>query len=368
MSIQGGLRPRAHGMALSTEDPDHFTGRAVALAAVAGWLGPPITDPSALVVTGASGSGKSALLATWRRHAFDVALNAHGHTGGEILRALCAAAGCAGTRRADLVSATRTRPLLSDRRCGGRGGDPGELVDTLLAPLARLLRGAGFRLLLGMRSAVGASADSVSVVDLDSEEYGDPAAVVAFVGGYLRRRMPAGATDLINELSASLAAKAGPSFFTAQVIVRNLADRGVDPGGLGGLPCSPVESVAWDLRSRFSEADRIRAEDLLAPLAFARGAGLPWDDVWAPAAAGASGRRYDDLDLAWVRRELGWYILEVADAGHLRYRLWHEVVADYLRGTRDACRTHEAIASALIRRVPEEPQAGATGPRRRRMP
>ena len=81
--------------------------------------------------------------------------------------------------------------------------------------------------------------------------------------------------------------------------------------------------------------------------------------MWAPAAAGASGRRYDDLDLAWVRRELGWYILEVADAGHLRYRLWHEVVADHLRGTRDACRTHEAIASALIRRVPR----GAAGRR-----
>ena len=239
MSIQGGLRPRAHDMALSTEDPDHFTGRAVALAAVAGWLGRPMTDPSALVVTGASGSGKSALLANvWRRHAFDVALNAHGHTGGEILRALCASAGCAGTRPADLVSATRTRPLLAIVDAVDEAVDPGGLVDTLLAPLARLGAHGGVRLLLGMRSAVGVLADSASVVDLDSEEYGDPAAVVAFVGGYLRRRMPAGATDLINELSASLAAKAGPSFFTAQVIVRNLADRGVDPGGLGGLPCS----------------------------------------------------------------------------------------------------------------------------------
>ncbi len=351
MSTQHVQRPWAHGIAMSTDDSDLFTGRVRALRAVADWLARPAADPNALVVTGASGSGKSSLLArVWRGHVFDVAVNAHGHTAADVLQDLGAVLGRTGTRPADLVAAARRRPLVAIVDGVEEAADPHELVETLLSPLAELGGAGGIRLVLGVRSPVPVRlAGSSLVVDLDSAQYRDPAAVIEYVARYLRLH-GAAPPDVIAEVSAA----AGASFLTARIIARHLVDRGRigDPVAQVDLPTSAIEAVGWDLRGRLSPMDLARAEDLLAPLAFAQGEGLPWEDVWAPAAATASGRHYDDADLAWLRRQLGGYILEVADTGRLRYRLYHQVVADHLRQTRDPVTIHAAIAAALLRRLP----------------
>jgi WD40 repeat protein len=143
----------------------------------------------------------------------------------------------------------------------------------------------------------------------------------------------------------------------AVIVARNLADAAytIDPSDIAwraNLPRTPVDAVRWDLRSRFDPNDVRRAEELLAPLAHAQGAGLPWERIWAPAAAAASGRGYTDEDLVWLRRAAGWYVLEVAEGRRLTYRISHRCVTEYLRSTHDATKVHAAIATALSRQVP----------------
>ncbi|MEU9592568.1 caspase family protein [Streptomyces sp. NPDC048193] len=85
--------------------------------------------------------------------------------------------------------------------------------------------------------------------------------------------------------------------------------------------------------TRFDDPTLVR--EVLTPLAFARGKGLPRRQIW-PELAGAlaadrSGRPYSAADVSRVIREAGWYLIEGTEDGQAVFRLYHQSIGDYLR-------------------------------------
>jgi hypothetical protein len=109
-----------------------------------------------------------------------------------------------------------------------------------------------------------------------------------------------------------------------------------------------------DLETRLGDqADRVR--DLLRPLAFAEGQGLPWEDIWAPLASRIAAVTYTDDDLLWLRHHAGSYVIEATEANRSAYRLYHQALAEHLRQDTDDTAIHQAFTHVLRSRVPLNP-------------
>ncbi|KJS52885.1 hypothetical protein VM98_28595 [Streptomyces rubellomurinus subsp. indigoferus] len=135
-----------------------------------------------------------------------------------------------------------------------------------------------------------------------------------------------------------LAAHAGTSFLVTRIAATSLACReaAVDPTDPTWL-ASIREGVLGVFRDDVITAlpdpeDRLRAVHLLRAVAFGRGRGLPWRQIWpavanAVAFAEAPDRVYGDSDIAWLLRSpLGAYLVaDVAD-GTTVYRLYHDAL------------------------------------------
>jgi hypothetical protein len=98
-------------------------------------------------------------------------------------------------------------------------------------------------------------------------------------------------------------------------------------------------AVCWKrlLRTRTgSQAEQGRVEDLLRPLAYARGNGLPLDDAglwWRLATALARpGRHYTAGDVATLLDTAADYLIDTVISGQAAYyRLYHQALSDRLR-------------------------------------
>jgi hypothetical protein len=120
-------------------------------------------------------------------------------------------------------------------------------------------------------------------------------------------------------------------------VLKGMNEDAVDqPGWQAKLPrdvgaAGLHEVFAHDLR-RFDDPVLIR--EVLIPLAFARGKGLPRRQVWPELATALSrtGRAYRESDVARVIRDAGWYLTEATEDGQAVFRLYHQAIADYLRG------------------------------------
>ena len=114
-----------------------------------------------------------------------------------------------------------------------------------------------------------------------------------------------------------------------------------EEGWADALPSDAGEAglhqvFAEDLARYGDEADRIR--EVLRPLAFARGRGLPQRTIWPELASelaatglGGSDRTYVERDVSYVIREAAWYLLEATVGGEVVFRLYHQAIADALR-------------------------------------
>jgi len=342
-----------------------FAGRDAVLADACVWLRSP-DGPATLVVTGEPGSGKSALLARLFAIApggITALVDARGKTGHELMAALCAACQVAETTSPGRLLAAlrdRARPMVLAIDAADEAVEPSALpvVDHVLAPLAAGVAGSGVRLLLATRRhLVDTLRGPLRVIDLDAEPYADANGLRSLARACLLEpgaaspyhRAPA---PYVDEVAAAVAEAAGRSFLVALITARGLAGRDDlfdphDATGRAGLPAMAADAVRTDLDHRLG-GDAARARDLLLPLAYGRGDGLPRDDLWPVLAGVLAGRPYTVADVGWVVERAGSYVVEAGGA----YRLCHELVAEHLRRGRDEAQDQIRIVDALIELTP----------------
>jgi WD40 repeat protein len=382
--LRGHFLPRARGVDVPTEAGWRFVGRDAALRDLVRWLND-ADDRSARVVTGGPGSGKSAVIGRlvvlsdpdYRRTvpaeglspdvrppeaSIATGVHARGLTSAQVLAALSAQAGVAADTPADLLREMGGRRLTVAIDAVDEALDPADLVAGVLRPLAEAGPAAGLRLLVGTRPhLVGllGLTGSGAVINLDSERYADPDSIYQYV---LRGLESAGAPyaaagpDLTAEIARAVADAAGHSFLVALIVTRTLLSQQwlpdpADSGWRASLPGTAADAMHADLETRLGAAAE-RARDLLRPLAFAGGAGLPWESIWAALASTLSGRSYTDEDLIWLRRQAGSYVVEAMESDRSVYRLYHAALAEYLRQGRDEAGVHGAFTAFLISQVP----------------
>ncbi|MER5928844.1 caspase family protein [Streptomyces sp. NPDC002054] len=372
--------PRARGTDVPTEEVWDFTGRHQALHATARWLDAR-PHHRLCVVTGDPGSGKSSLLgmvtlltdpvraaAVPRDRLPDGdlpvpgAVHAAVHAGHkstrQLLDAIAAAADCAADTLGALTAALqrRTDPLVILVDSVDEALDPRGATDELLLPLADPELGLPLRLLLGARRHVARRLPASALrIDLDEEEYADPLAVRAYVRALLTGPgsvLAAADPQRVDAVAEAIAEAAGRSFLVARITARTVAReiRVPDPSDQAwrdALPRLPGEAMERDLRQRLGDR-AATARDLLVPLAFAQGVGLPWAGIWPQLATALAGRPYGDADLFRLRDEAGSYMVESVEDGGSVYRVYHRALIEYLREGRDE-RAVEATVTAVLR-------------------
>ncbi|MFF9212842.1 MULTISPECIES: caspase family protein [unclassified Streptomyces] len=375
----------------------HFEGRHEALRAITSWLADPSTEEAGMAVTGAPGSGKSALLglvcaltdgrrrrsvpvhemglpkgAQPREGAVHSAIYARGATVADVLAGIAAAAGTTAGTVGALVEHLRRwpEPVVVVVDALDEAVDPERLITSVLKPLLEDSGSTRLRLLLGTRrDLLPLLPASITLVDLDSAAYCDPAALRAHVGAALRagradnpfRTAPAAYVEAVAE---AVAAAAGHSFLVARLIARNLVTASVlpdpsDPVWRTNLPRLPGDAMRRDLRQRFGD-DLERAYDLLAALAHAEGQGLPWENLWAALASRIGHTHYEDEDVIRLRRGASSYVVEDTLEGHSVYRLYHQALTEHVRELRPATgELHAAFAEVLEATAPRRADGGA---------
>ncbi|MER7187312.1 caspase family protein, partial [Streptomyces hyaluromycini] len=377
--MRGFFLPRARGTDVPTEEVWDFTGRHAAMGDLTTWLDPRRTEERLCVVTGDPGSGKSSLLGMAavltdpqraaavprqelppvlpRPGDIDVRVNAGHLSTRQLLDALSAAAGCAADSLGALAAhlQTRTSPLVVLIDSLDEALAPHEAVDELVAPLTDPDRRLPVRLLVGARPHIAARlpADAPRI-DLDSERHGDPDAVRAYArkvlcapGSLLRTAEP----RLLDEIAEAVAEAAGRSFLVARITARTLVrePRLPDPSDRRWreeLPRLPGEAMERDLVQRLGPLAR-RARELLLPLAYAQGGGLPWAGVWPRIATALTGRDYGDEDVVWLRHAAGSYVVEGVEEGGSVYRVYHRALIEHLREGRDPRAVQRAVTEVL---------------------
>ena len=385
-----------------------FTGRHTALTDITTWLTTPETATPALVVTAGPGSGKTAVLGlvaalTHPEHrrtvpldalalppraappvgGVDVTIYAGGLTHEQVLAGLAAAAHVHADTIGQLITTLRTRPPVAGRPFTAivdaldEAADPHQLITQVLRPIIE--DGRTIRLLLGTRphllplltpTPAGPPAQAVSRIDLDDARYADRDALTAYtIRGLLEANTTTPYLHInpheVRAVATAVATAANPSFLVARITSTTLAAADTvadptDPTWRARLPHLPGQAMRNDLDTRLGEHAQ-RARDLLRPLAYAEGQGLPWENIWAPLASRISGRTYTDADLFWLREHAGSYVVEATEAGRSAYRLYHQALTEHLRADTEhlgipATTVQQAFVDILTR-IPRTPHA-----------
>ncbi len=369
-------QPKARGVDQFSSAGWFFTGRQAALRELVSWLkadgrdGRDSHDGKARVVTGIPGAGKSALLA-WvvlcahRRTrkemadagvaldpdttpdigSIDLAMHARGMNVDVAMAQLASRLRAPDPSLATLIRTLHTRRgvfrLIVDAL--DEAEDPTRWERELLLPLAA---DPHVRLIVGgrrMRQVVPLAHASVTI-DLDSREYFDPRDIARYVEARLTRATPpTGYANQARHLDArrlgqQVAAQANGSFLYARVVSRRLgADPPIDTSRDGWERLVPLPE---DLKQAFDEDlerfadDRRWIEDLLVPLAYSRGKGLPQKQIWALLAsrlAGSKDDRYTNGHIRALKDKAGFYLIQDTDGGEVVFRLFHQEFAEFLK-------------------------------------
>ncbi|MET7607741.1 hypothetical protein ABZS96_35910 [Streptomyces avermitilis] len=385
-----------------------FCGRHRVLAELAGWLNQRgddrqrshPDDPAGecvRVVTAGPGSGKTAVLGLLaalalpeRRRtvpvdalglapewipdedSIDVIMYAQNLTDREVLHGLAAAAGLKAATVGEFLEALASQngargPFTALIDALDEAATPDTLCTQIVRPLIDHSQGR-LRLLLGTRpyllDRLGLDTKlrehRHKVLDLDSPRYADREALRAYTMRNLiesRHTSPyRHRPDMLQPVGSAVAEAAERSFLVARITAGTLAAADVvvdphDPQWRASLPRHAGQAMRDDLARRLGD-DAQRAADLLRPLAYAEGQGLPWEGIWAPLASAISGRHYTDDDLLWLRRNAGSYVVEATDNGRSAYRLYHHALNEHLREDVDHASVHCAFVDTLAACVP----------------
>lgn len=223
---------------------------------------------------------------------------------------------------------------------------PGVLAE-LLAEFAEAGADAGLRVLIGTRPGHDQTwlkpfGPNVLLIDLNATKYSSMDELAMYVERRLLEGNPASSTlshgknELTGDVAREVARKAYPSFLFAQLVCRSLLNNAepVSPQLVKkqGFPHNVSTAIAAYLRS--VGGDRKWVEDLLRPLAYAHGQGLPSGEIWAALATALSKPRqqYTGEDVDALLSVATDYLIEIPFQGHdCYYRLHHQAFVDYLR-------------------------------------
>jgi WD40 repeat protein len=380
--------PRARGVERAARPGWFFSGRREALSQLVTWLTDE-QDPAdnVRVVTGGPGSGKSAVLARLvtmsdSRYlaemprplrdddpvadlppgAIDVAVHARAAPTDEIVGALAAAARASQSDLDGLIDRLLERPDVFTIAVDAldEADDPRTLA-LALRRVAGEAADAGVRLLVGTRpggpekrliNALGLSPWSdPRLIDLDTSDYLSRDDLSEYV---YRRLLLAdippgpgrpdtpyrGKEKLAWKVARAVAEAAYPTFLIGQLVSRALVShkQPISPNDPGWqrFPTSVAEAMDRYLASLGGQAEQDRIEDLLRPLAYARGDGLPLDEagLWPRLATALArpGRSYTLSDVATLLDTAADYLIETVVASQAAYyRLYHQALSDRLR-------------------------------------
>ena len=386
--VRGGPEESTTGFYLTGK-----TGRLRAAEHLAAWM----TDPGPkglAVVTGSPGTGKSALLAlpvllTDRFRRADLlraagpgsliqrtagllpagtpvtAIHARGlntdQAAGAIARALGREASTASALLEDLGTTPEhgRRVVIVD--AVDEAASPATLLGGLLVPLARR---PGLQVAVGARrhvlSGVG---DTGLTIDLDTSEYRDPQALTDYVHRLLIASEEPGVSTAYTPGAAALRGDGGEaaaavaaaiahratarhggseSFLIGRLLALSARGR-AEPADITGegwqsaLPASLAQAFDEDLARLGNQEPLARA--LLTALAWARGPGLPWENIWVPVARalvrrdrGPGRPLVTGEDVRWLLGTAGAYVIEdLGPGGRSVYRPFHDLLAVHLR-------------------------------------
>ena len=266
---------------------------------------------------------------------------------------------------ADLAAALAKRPVFTvviDAL--DEASNPPSVVANVIALLTNAASpGTGPRMLVATRRhLLGLLPRGRVTVDLDLAAYHDPADISRYVAKVLLAvddlDFPTpyrGERRLADAVAREVADVADRSFLIAQIAARTLAR---SPVVLDAAELKQTREQRRDVGAAFdldlsryrNQAPRVR--ELLTPLAYAEGVGLP-PHLWAPlATALANGRQYTDEDIDWLLEHAGCYLVEALDRGEAVYRLFHEQFAEHLRAARSSTATERLVTSELLQHVP----------------
>ena len=337
--------PRGRGVEFDTQPGSYFYGRGAVLEKLNSYL----TDPAnnrTHVVTGRPGAGKSAILSRLVTEStegragapIDLAIHAKGKTLDDVVRRVSGALNAPPSTKAILNSLiTSAKPMRVVVDALDEAAEPSAIAQQLLAPLHSV---ESVKLIVGTRAAHVASLGSAEVIDIDRPEHARKEDIAEYVRARLMRANEppqptpyAGKARLARQVADMVAEGAYPNFLIARLVVEDLLSRpkALNPRSPGALEFPTKVSVAFDAYLARFGARETEVRNLLLPLAFAEGQGLPWDNVWPALASALSRTEYGDEGIRRLLATAGAFILETAEEGSTVYRLYHQALADALR-------------------------------------
>jgi WD40 repeat protein len=401
--VRGGPEESTTGFYLTGK-----TGRLRAAGDLVAWMCDPGRHGLALV-TGSPGTGKSALLAlptllterSWREDLLRAAapgsliaragrllpletrvsaVHARGLNTDQAAGAIAHALGRQATSASGLLEALDITPQQDERvilvDAVDEATSPTTLLGGLLVPLSRQ---PGLRVAAGTRRHVLPDAIAADlIIDLDTSTYQDPQALADYVQRLLTAAEEPGLitpyqagfladgdelqAEITAEVAAAIAQQAtardgGPqSFLIGRLLALSARSREepvdvTSEGWQSELPATVAEAFDEDL-ARLGDKQRL-ARILLAALAWAKGPGLPWENIWAPVARAIAAfldpacLPVGDDDIRWLLGKAGAYVVEDLGSGERSaYRPFHDLLAAHLRGepAPDAAGTSETAA------------------------
>ncbi|MGW2443659.1 caspase family protein [Streptomyces sp. NPDC001675] len=380
VDVASHFEPRGRGVEHVHDVGSYFTGRAHALDVLRAHLSGP-GGRSPLGVTGAPGSGKSAVLGRLvldgqvmeSAHRINVSVNARHQTLDALINRLAAAADIQATNPSELLAglAGRAQPfrvIVDSLDEAGTAGDKAEarrIAFDLLRPLGsvpcvRLVVGTRPELLLHLGG-------QVPIVDLDDNEYADDTSTADYVEQIL---CDAGAPYedapvTARRIAEAVARRAKRCFLIARMTASALlrgeqVDVGV-PGWEERLP-SDVAGAFEAYLERIPPERRAASIILLTTLAFAEGHGLPRAGMWATIATRISGKQMTEADIDALLDEDSSYLTMVDALGIKYYRLYHQELTDHLKRralrNRDLRDIQACFVQTLVGLPPPRPEGG----------
>jgi WD40 repeat protein len=342
-----------------------FTGRWQALRELVVWL--TTDEPQAVrVVTGSPGCGKSAVLARLvttsdRRYrqrmpdladddptvapegSVDVTFDARGRTVSDLAEHLAAVCQLDAREMPELVGelgAAGRRPVVV--LDGLDEATEPEALATVVGHLAR----AGGRLLVGCRPHLVPRLADPDSMNLDRAPWLEQGDVERYVARRLEGQVPDG--ENAEEVVREVASAAAGNFLVAQLTADAIAH--------SGRVTRPFPTdVAEAFRKRLDDLKDESARELLLPLVYALGEGLP-ENLWLSGVAALS-RHYERGDLRrLLRGPASSFVLtsEVRD-GQRSYRLFHQALAETLAEESDPLSDQQLLWTEWRNALPHTP-------------